>query len=322
MKPQVTEQGRAAQDTVLVIGSTGQLACSLARQGTAARYAVVCRGRPDCDVTDLAALRRLFEEISPAAVINAAAYTAVDNAESDPATAFAVNANGPGHLAALCAEHDIALVHISTDYVFDGTGRRAYLETDSIAPLGVYGASKAAGEAAIRRTWARHLIFRTAWLYGADGHNFLKTMLRLGSERDELSVVDDQRGTPTSADDAAGAILAALDRMLAAPADDPLWGTYHLTNGGSTTWCGFAREIFRLAAASGRRTPKVTPIPTAAYPTPARRPAYSVLDTSKVRNAFGIELPPWQASLAACYARTAVTTGRRRATPGTEEKVA
>jgi dTDP-4-dehydrorhamnose reductase len=312
--------GATQRPPVLVMGSAGQVASALARQRTVGAHPILCCGRPDGDITSSASLLRLFEDVSPVAVVNAAAYTAVDKAESDPAAAFAVNADGPGDLAALCCDRDIPLLHISTDYVFGGSGRKPYLETDVIAPLGVYGASKAAGEAAVRRTWAKHLILRTAWVYSADGHNFLKTMLRLASEHDQLSVVDDQRGSPTWAEDIAAAIVTALARVTANPEDPTLWGTYHVTNKGDTTWHGFAREIFRLAAASGRKTPSMIPIPAAAYPTPARRPAYSVLDTTKIKDAFGIELPPWQTSLAACYARMAAAPPGEAADPG--EKVA
>jgi len=320
--PDAKRRGANERRPVLVIGSKGQVALALARQRTAGLYPIVCRGRPDGDIADSASLHRLFESVSPLAVVNAAAYTAVDKAESDPAAAFAVNANGPGNLTALCRDRDIPLVHISTDYIFDGSGRKPYLEADAIAPLGVYGASKAAGEAAIRRTWAKHLIFRTAWVYSADGQNFLKTMLRLASERDQLSVVDDQRGSPTWAQDIAAAIVTTLVHVMTHPEDRTLWGTYHVTNGGDTTWYGFAREIFRLAAASGRKTPSVIPIPTAAYPTPARRPAYSVLDTSKIKDTFGIALPPWQTSVAACYARMAAPPADDMPGPGAGEKVA
>ncbi len=188
---------------------------------------------------------------------------------------------------------------MSTDYVFDGTKRAPYRETDQIGPLSVYGASKAAGEAAIRATWAQHIILRTAWIYSSDGHNFLNTMIKLGAQRDELQVVDDQCGSPTWADDVAGAIVHIIPQLLSGPTTD-LWGTYHLTNAGETTWFGFASEIFRLAAETGRKVPRLTAIPSEKYPTLAKRPAYSVLDTAKIATAFGVRLPAWQASLARC----------------------
>jgi dTDP-4-dehydrorhamnose reductase len=234
-------------------------------------------------------------------VINASAYTAVDRAESDRADAFAVNAEGPEHLARLCRDFGAPLVHLSTDYVFDGTARRPYRETDPIAPLGVYGASKAAGEEAIRIVWPHHLILRTAWLYSNDGHNFPNTMLRLGAERGELSIVDDQTGSPTWAQDVADAVLSLVPRLIAREADFP-WGTYHVTNEGQVSWYGFATEIFRIARDAGKRSPVLKPITTAEYPTPAQRPAFSVLDTRKFRTAFGFGLPHWQASLSSCLA--------------------
>jgi dTDP-4-dehydrorhamnose reductase len=238
--------------------------------------------------------------LAPAAVVNAAAYTAVDKAEQDRAAAFAVNAEGSGELARLCNGRQVPLVHISTDYVFDGASRTPYRETDAVRPLGVYGASKLAGETAIRQACPHHLILRTAWVYSRDGHNFARTMLRLAAEREELSIVNDQHGTPTSADDLAAAIATMLRRLLA-PTAHNLWGTYHVTCHGETTWFGFASEIFRLAAARGLKVPRLKAITTAEFNSPAPRPLYSVLDNSKVGAAFGIALPPWQESLAAFF---------------------
>jgi dTDP-4-dehydrorhamnose reductase len=284
---------------ILVIGAEGQLARALACQQSIDGHPIVCRGRPDADVTNPSALRRLFGACAPAAIVNAAGYTAVDQAEGDARSAFAVNGEGPEHLARLCRERQIPIVHVSTDYVFDGTGQTPYRETDPIAPLGVYGASKAAGEAAIRRIDPRHVILRTAWLYSRDGHNFLNSMRRLAAGRAEISVVDDQHGTPTWTADVAAAIVTVL-RLLLTNATDNLWGTYHLTSRGETTWLGFAAEIFRLAAAAGQPSPRLKAITTAEYAARAPRPAYSVLDTRKIEAAFGIRLPPWQASLARC----------------------
>jgi dTDP-4-dehydrorhamnose reductase len=287
---------------ILVIGAGGQLARALGRRKVVDGHPILCRGRPEADIADPLALQRLFGELSPVAVVNAAAYTAVDKAEEDRASAFAVNAEGPEHLARLCRNAQIPLIHISTDYVFDGTRRTPYRETDAIAPLGVYGASKAAGEAAVRQTCPRHLILRTSWLYSMDGHNFLNTMIRLAGVHDELSIVDDQHGTPTWTHDVSAAIVAVLRRLLA-DGGGP-WGTYHLTNSGQTTWFGFAAEIFRLGAAAGLKTPRLKAITTAEYPASARRPAYSVLDNSKIGTAFDFCLPPWQTSLAQCFAQS------------------
>jgi dTDP-4-dehydrorhamnose reductase len=287
---------------ILVIGAMGQLARALGRHHFIDCHPIVCRGRPDVDLTEPASLERAIAALSPAAVVNSAAYTAVDKAEEDWATAFAANAEGPERLAHICFNRQISLIHVSSDYVFDGASHRPYCESDPIAPLSVYGTSKAAGEAAIRQACPRHIILRTAWLYSVEGHNFLTTMLRLGAERDEISVVDDQQGTPTWVQDFAGAVVAILQRLLAS-GDETLWGTYHLTNRGATTWFGFANEIFRERAAAGERVPRLRAIPTAAYPTPARRPAYSLLDNTKVMEVFGLSLPPWQASLASCLSQ-------------------
>jgi len=287
---------------ILVIGAEGQLARALGRRKVVDGHPILCRGRPDADIADPRTLQRLFGELAPIAVVNAAAYTAVDKAEEDRATAFAVNAEGPEHLARLCRNAQIPLIQISTDYVFDGTGRTPYRETDAIAPLGVYGASKAAGEGAVRQTCPRHLILRTSWLYSMDGHNFLKSMIRLGAGHDELAIVDDQHGTPTWTHDISAAIVAILRRVLAE--EDGPWGTYHLTSSGQTTWLGFAAEIFRLGAAAGLKTPRLKAITTAEYPASVRRPAYSVLDNSKIAMTFDIRLPPWQMSLAQCFAHS------------------
>lgn len=204
----------------------------------------------------------------------------------------------------LCAERDVPLIHLSTDYVFDGAATRPYREDDPVAPLGVYGASKAAGEDAVRRCHPRHVIIRTAWVYSATGQNFLRTMLRLGAEREELGIVDDQRGTPTYAADIAQALGEIVIRVLDA---DPFtdWGTYHMTNSGETTWCGFAREIFRLSAGGGNRVPRLRPIATEDYPTPAKRPACSILDGTKLRDTFGVSMPQWQDGVRRCMERLA-----------------
>jgi len=296
---------------ILVIGAEGQLARALGRLKYIDGHRIVCRGRPDADVTDPSALQRLFSACAPAVVVNAAGYTAVDGAQREAASAFAVNAEGAERLARLCRDRQIPFVHVSTDYVFDGTGQTPYRETDPTAPLGVYGASKAAGEASIRRVHPRHVILRTAWLYSRDGHNFLNTMLRLDAERAEISVVDDQRGSPTWTGDVAAAIATILRRLLTNPTED-LWGTYHLTSRGETTWLGFAAEIFRLNAAAAQRTPRLKAITTQAFAAPAPRPAYSVLDTRKIEAAFGISLPPWQASVARCLADGRAATAQEK----------
>ena len=287
---------------ILVIGRAGQVASALAELSQIGRHPVVCAGRPQVDLANPDTLLRALAKFKPCFVINAAAYTAVDAAEREREQAFAVNAQGAEHIAHLCADRDIPLVHLSTDYVFDGTAMRPYREDDPVAPLGAYGESKAAGEDAVRRCHPRHVIVRTSWVYAATGHNFLRTMLRLGAERDELSVVDDQRGAPTYAADIAGALSEIATQVLNA-ADFGAWGTYHLSSAGETTWYGFAKEIFRLLAEGGHPVPRLRPIATAEYPTPARRPAYSVLDGMKLRRTFGLRIPAWQDGVGRCLAR-------------------
>lgn len=288
---------------ILLLGANGQVGHELRRSlGRLGEIVPTTRSGvlegEGCEVADFDApdsLAALVERVTPDLVVNAAAYTAVDRAESEPDAAFRANAEAPRQLARACALRGIGLVHYSTDYVFDGTGRRPYRETDPTAPLGVYGASKLAGEEAIAGTGARHLIFRTAWVYGNHGHNFMRTMLRLAKERSELRVVADQVGTPTPAaliaDVTARALEAGLDRS----------GLWHLTATGETNWCAFASEILAQAAARGRldRLPDVVPITTAEYPTPATRPGYSCMDTSQLQRDFGVELPDWRQALGA-----------------------
>ncbi len=285
---------------IAVIGLGGQVARALVRVAGQRGIPLAAGGRPDVDVTDERSLSGFLDRLKPRLVVNASAYTAVDKAESEPEAAFRVNAEGPARLANICAAADLPLIHLSTDYVFGGKGSTPRSECDPIQPAGVYAASKAAGEAAIRDRLERHLILRTSWVYDESGQNFLRTMLRLATTREEIGVVDDQCGSPTYAGDLAGAILdiatlppAVLERG---------WGTYHVTNGGETTWAGFAREIFAEAGALGLKTARVRPITTAEYPTPAARPAYSVLDTSKIARTFGVRLPAWQDALGRCMA--------------------
>ncbi len=281
---------------ILLTGANGQVGWEVARR--AQDLSVRALTRSDLDISDAAAVQALVAATAPRVVINATAYTAVDKAESDAATAFAVNRDGPAHLAAACARADIALVHISTDYVFDGSKTGAYVENDPVAPLGVYGASKLAGEDAVRASGVRHLILRTAWVYGVHGHNFVKTMLRLGRERDLLKVVDDQHGCPTFAGDLAEAILALSRRLIAGTVSGADHGTFHCVGQGATSWCGFARTILDRAAPHLGKHPHVEAITTADYPTPARRPANSVLDCTKLTRVHGLTLRPWQDALA------------------------
>lgn len=251
----------------------------------------------DFDIPD--SLPVLIERIAPDIVVNAAAYTAVDRAESDREAAFRANAEAPQRIAETCAVHDALLVHYSTDYVFDGTGKRPYREDDATSPLGVYGESKLAGEHAIRASGARHMIFRTAWVYASHGRNFMRTMLRLAAERDALRVVADQIGSPTSA-----ALIADTTARILGKRDIST-GMWHLTASGETSWHGFAEAIVAGAHARGllARVPSVVPIATSDYPTPARRPAYSRLDLSKIEADHGIRMPTWQAALDAVLDR-------------------
>ena len=280
---------------ILVTGATGQLGSELQRR--AARFNVMAEGLPSAqlDITDAQAVREAVLRSGAGVVVNAAAYTAVDKAESESARAYAVNRDGTSHLAAACAEANIPFIHVSTDYVFDGTKVTPYTEDDRVHPVSVYGASKEAGEQALRNAWPRHIILRTAWVYSVFGNNFVKTMLRLARERDSLRVVADQRGCPTAAGDLAEAILHIAQRIKAG--DELAWGTYHYCGAGSTTWHGFAEAIVQLAAPALGRSVPVIPITTADYPTSAKRPANSVLDCSKIRTLLGIEPRPWRESL-------------------------
>ena len=248
------------------------------------------------------ALGELVRRVAPDVVVNAAAYTAVDRAETDVEAAFRVNAAAPSALACACAREGSLLVHFSTDYVFDGSGTRPYREDDPTAPLGVYGASKLAGEQAIRDSGARHAILRTAWVYAAHGKNFLLTMLRLGAEREGVRVVADQVGAPTPAH-----WIADVTAELVRQGSDAS-GTWHVTAAGQASWHAFAKALFEEAHAAGllARLPGVEPITTKEYPTPARRPAYSVLDTGRLRADFGVEPPQWREALRAVIAQLAV----------------
>ncbi|MGC6399973.1 dTDP-4-dehydrorhamnose reductase [Sphingomonas sp. FW199] len=280
---------------ILVTGAGGQLGTELRRAALPAGYAIHAVDVDTLDLTDTAAIVAKVAERPWAAVINGAAYTAVDKAESDQVAAWAVNAMAPAAFAQGCAAAGIPIVQVSTDYVFAGDKAGAWHVDDPVAPLGVYGASKLGGELAVRTSGARHAIVRTAWVVSAHGNNFVKTMLRVGATRDELGVVDDQRGSPTSAADLAAALLTIAIRLIedeGAPT-----GTFHFSNAGAVSWAGFASEIFAQSGARGGAVAAVKPIATADYPTPARRPANSLLSHDAIRAAYGIEPRPWQAAL-------------------------
>ncbi|MFG1342070.1 dTDP-4-dehydrorhamnose reductase [Xanthobacter autotrophicus] len=276
---------------ILLFGAGGQLGREVTALAAGRGIDVVGLGHDALDIADPVAVARAIEAARPDALINAAAYTAVDKAETEPEMAARINAFAPGLIAERCARYRTPLIHVSTDYVFDGTKAGAYVEADPIAPLGVYGRTKAAGEAAVRAASERHVIVRTSWVYGAHGNNFLKTMLRLAAERDLLKVVSDQRGCPTATRDLAEAVLAAAQ---AAARGNARWGTYHFAGTGATTWHGFARAIVAAAGEHTGRTPEVAPIATANYPTPAKRPKNSELASDLFERTFGVRALPWE----------------------------
>lgn len=298
---------------VLVLGNRGQVGLELMRATWPPGTGLVGLARPEIDITEAASIDAALDRHAPDLVINSAAYTAVDKAETDQSNAFAVNAAGPEKLAAACVRRGSALIHLSTDYVFDGSGSRSYQEDDPVAPINVYGASKAAGEAAVCALLTRHVILRTSWVYAGHGQNFVRTILRLAGERDKLSVIDDQHGAPTSAADIAGAIVAITQKLFDGAARTDLFGTFHFTAAGDTTWHGFAEEIFRQYADACGRAPLLEPIPTSAYPTPARRPANSRLDCSRIERVFQLRRPPWRESLARVIKELLPATGTKPA---------
>ena len=285
---------------ILVFGSGGQLGQELVGLARVSGVPLAALTRAQADISDLAQVERALAEIRPSIVLNASAYTKVDRAETEEEEAFQANAMGPEILARACAAANLPLIHVSTDYVFDGTQSGAYRESDPVAPLGVYGRSKLAGEEAIRRQLPQHVIVRTSWVYGIHGANFLKTILRLASERDELRIVGDQRGCPTSTMDLGRALLAvaqALGEGWAVP------GTYHLAGTGVTTWHGFASRIVAAQTPFTGRSPSVVPIRTEEYPTPATRPANSELDSSMFGRTFGFAARPWETAVDGTVAR-------------------
>ena len=289
---------------VLVTGARGQVGAALARM-LAGRAEVIAHTRDTLDLAKPESIAARVHEARPAVIVNAAAYTAVDRAESDEASARAVNAVAPGVLGEEARRVGALLVHYSTDYVFDGTKSAPYVENDAPHPLNVYGRTKLEGEQAIAGSGAAYIVLRTSWVYGPDGGNFVRTMLRLAGEREELRVVDDQRGAPTSSLQLARATLELLGAGKALDADaigkaKDAAGLYHATAAGATTWCGFAQAIFEEWARRARapfRAPRVIPIATRDYPTPARRPANSLLDSSRLARAFGVSLGPWREAL-------------------------
>ena len=280
---------------ILVFGASGQIGREVCRAAWPPRYAILPLDRKAVDITKSAAVSAMLARETPDLVINLAAYTAVDRAESEPEVAWAANCAGAAHIAGACDESATPLVHLSTDYVFDGRKTGPYREEDAVGPLGVYGRSKEAGERAVRAAVARHMILRTAWVFGAYGANFVKTMLRLAAERPVLRVVADQRGCPTAAADIAAALMVIAGHI---ERGEATWGTYHFVGAGAASWHSFAQAIFDQAAPQLAACPQVEPITTEQYPTPARRPMNSVLDCRKIEEVFGISSPPWRTALA------------------------
>lgn len=278
---------------MIVTGGTGQVGSALLRLLETAGVSALAPGRGELDLGDADGIRRYLDRTAFGAIFNCAAYTAVDRAEDEPETAAAINARAPGVLAQEAARRDVPILHVSTDYVFDGSGDGAYAEDASTNPLGVYGRTKLDGERAVRAANPDHAIVRTAWVLSAGGANFLNTMLRLGAERPEIGVVDDQRGCPTSAVDIAQALHAIWSQPRARG------GVWHFVNAGEASWFDLARFIFDRAAERGLRVPDVCPIATADYPTRARRPANSRLSTERFERDFGLKPRAWQDAVAA-----------------------
>jgi len=280
-----------SKPAILVTGGSGQVGngIALANRG---RFEIIAPSRSELDLTDPASIETAIASRDWAAIISSGAYTAVDKAESEHSVAFAVNTNAPQMIAQAAAARTIPLLHVSTDYVFDGAKTEPYAEGDAVAPLGVYGASKEAGEQAIRASNVRHIILRTAWVVSPWGNNFVKTMLRLGAERDRLGIVADQYGCPTSAADIAEVLLTLTERLLGDPQAPA--GTYHFVNAGEATWFDLASRVFDRAGQHGRKTPELNAIATRDYPTPAKRPANSRLSTAKLQSDYGITPRPWQ----------------------------
>jgi dTDP-4-dehydrorhamnose reductase len=291
---------------VLVTGSDGQLARALAERSAISGIELITVGRPELDLAVPGSARRVIRAAAPDVVINAAAYTAVDEAETNPDVAFRINAEGAGKVAAAAADAGAAVIQISTDYVFDGRKSDPYREEDPTAPLGAYGASKLAGEEAVRDANARAVVVRTAWVHSPFGRNFVKTMMAAAKTRDTLTVVDDQRSSPTSALDLADGLLSLIEQWRQSPGAGE-GQTYHLAGSGSTSWCGFARAIMDECRNRALPFAEVQPIATADWPTAAPRPANSVLSSEKFARDFGFVMPDWRSSLGEIVGRVAST---------------
>ena len=293
---------------LLIAGWQGQIARGLVEAAPACPDVKACAvGRAALDICSARSIERALSQIEPSIVINSAAYTAVDKAESDAERAFALNRDGARMLAEAAARRAIPILHISSDYVYDGRKSGAYVEDDATAPATVFGRSKLEGEIAIKEANPRHVILRTSWIFSPTGRNFVKTMLAQAAEQSQVRVVDDQRGSPTYAPHLVAAILELARQLSARKGDkgtnEGPWGVYHAAGSGTTTWRGLAQEVFRCSAAHGGPTAEVAPIRSADYPTPAQRPANSQLDCAKLERTFGVRLPAWQEGVAECVER-------------------
>jgi dTDP-4-dehydrorhamnose reductase len=287
---------------LLVFGGTGQVGRAFAEIASPEGWEVTALGHGEADITDPGAIEHALRQYRPAAVVNAAAFTAVDKAEGERDLCMRVNCGGAGMLARAAAAAGAPLLHISTDYVFDGAKDGPWVEDDTARPLNAYGESKEAGERAVRENHPGHVIVRTSWVFGAHGSNFVKTMLKLGETSDELRIVADQHGRPTDAADLARALVAVAARIKRSRPRDS-YGTFHFAGSRATTWYGFAERIFEEAARRGAKAPRIEPIPTSGYPTPAKRPANSVLDCSRIAAIYGVVPRPWPDGLSSCLDR-------------------
>ena len=298
---------------LLIAGWQGQVARALVEIAPGAPdITALAVGRPALDLCEPASITRAMTDFKPDVIVNTAAYTAVDQAEREPDAAFALNRDGARLLAAAAAKRGAALIHLSTDYVYDGRKSAPYVETDATGPLNVYGRSKLEGEEAVRKAAPRHVILRTSWVYSATGRNFVRTMLAKAAESSRssqpLRVVDDQVGSPTYAPHLAEAVLSVARRIVAGGSDD-VWGTYHAAGAGHASWCGLAREVLRVAAANNAPTATLTAIAAKDYPTLAGRPLNARLDCGKLSATFGIALPAWEAGVETCVARLLAGSG-------------
>lgn len=301
---------------IVVIGAKGQIAQSLLERGSILGIEVVLIGRPSLDITDPQSILPALAQVNGDIVVNAAAYTQVDRAEAEPEAAYSVNEIGAGAVARAAAKLNIPIVHISTDYVFDGKLDRPYREDDPVGPLGVYGHSKLAGEVSVAVNNANSAIFRTSWIFSPFGSNFVKSMLQIGEQRDLINVVNDQVGAPNCALDIANILIVACLQLCEYPAKSRLRGVFHLSGQGETTWATFAESVFAEAALHGRTPVTVCKIDSINYPTAARRPLNSRLDSTKFRNAFGSGLPHWRSSLRDCVARLIKENDKNRNSNG------